>query len=331
MRRWGQHGARLVGALLLLAALAGGAWRVLPAGEDTDPVARGKRAGQGAGSGAEPGAGSPEIGAPGAAPAEGDGAKKRARAARAQGAPPPTLPATGAPPPPPVDESGEVLLASSFDRPVCGRYYNASQGCEFAVQGEVETGPFGGRSGEGAVRIDRTSPDHMGVVTDLPLPEGHAFVGAAHRVPALPDGVIKPRPGHIQLMQLSPTDGEIPGHAVEVRLFPDRRLGLGLNQDPATAMLDWAVPVDEWFYVVVELANGPAATQRLWVYDSADRLQGGVSTVLDTTQGGRRTAQKIGGSTPTTSAMYTLADDWYISTTYRGPAHVGPDGTFLDG
>ena len=324
---------------MLLAGLAGGAWTVLPGYGETSPVG-GVRAG--AAQPPAPESGPDQPGSDGgdsagsdtdrARPDAGERAGKRAPSAEDGGSRGATLPVSEAPPPPSVDDSGEVLLASSFDRPVCGRYYSSRRdGCEFAVQGEVETGPFGGRSGESAVRIDRTSPNHMGVVTDLPLPGGGAFIGAAHRVPELPEGIIKARPGHIQIMQLSPTDGDIPGHAVEVRLFPDRRLGLGLNGEEPTAMLDWQVPVDEWFYVVVQLASGPAATQRMWVYDSADRLQAGMATVLDTTQGGGRTAQKIGGSTPTTSAMYTFADDWYISTTFRGPARIGADGNFLGG
>lgn len=227
---------------------------------------------------------------------------------------------------PPVDDSGELLLASSFDRPVCGRWYNPDPRCEFGVEGGVEDGSFDGRTGDRAVRIDRTSPNHMGVISDQPLPDGGAFVGVAHRVPALSPGIIKASPGHIQIMQLSPTDGKLRGRAVEVRLFPDRRLGLALHRGDDVAMVDWPVPVDEWFYVVVQVVNGTAATQKIWVYDSDDRLAGSTSIVLDTTQGGGRTAQKIGGSSPTTGPLFTYADDWYISTSFLGPARIGEDG-----
>lgn len=244
----------------------------------------------------------------------------------ATGAPSSTGLVTPNPVPPPVDGSGELLLASSFDLPICGQWFNPDPQCEFAVEGGTEDGSFGGRTGDRAVRIDRTSPEHMGVLSDQPLPGGGAFVGVAHRVPALPDGTIKASPGHIQIMQLSPTDGEIRGHAVEVRLYPDRRLGLALHRGDDVAIVDWPVPVDEWFYVVVQLVNGTEATQRMWVYDSDDRLAASTSIVLDNTQGGGRTAQKIGGSSPTTRPLYTYADDWYISTTFLGPARIGIDG-----
>lgn len=219
-----------------------------------------------------------------------------------------------------------TLLSSSFEKQVCGKWFGERKPeCEFGVEGGVEAGPFGSRTGAQAVRIDRTSPEHMGVVADLPLPGGTAFIGVAHRVPAIPDGAIPTKPGHIQLEQLSPTDGKLAGWPVEVRLYPDRRLGLGRFKDDEVVMSDWQVPVDQWFYVVVEVANGPAAIQRMWIYDAEDNLVDEVEASLKTQDDGahaNRTAQKVGGSTPTLAPMYTYADDWYVATTLQGARRI---------
>lgn len=215
-------------------------------------------------------------------------------------------------------------MASSFEGEVCGEYFNLRRGCEFGIQGRVETGPFDPRTGLQAVRIDRTSPQHMGVVTDTSLPEGNGFVGAAHRIPAIPDGAIRT---DIQLMQLSPSASGTPGRPVEVRFLPDRRLGLALHQGDDVVVTEWPAPVDQWFYIVVEVANGTRATQRMWVYGPDDQLVEEVEIVLDTVTGGRgRTAQKVGGSTATLAPLHTYADDWYVSTTMRGPLRIGEGG-----
>lgn len=221
------------------------------------------------------------------------------------------------------------LLASSFEQPVCGFWWRPKAGCEFGVEGDVIAGAFDPRTGTWNVRIQRMNPNHMGVVADVPLPDGHGFIGVAHRVPAFPEGAIPAPPGHIQLEQLSPTDGRLPGWPVEVRIYPDRRLGLALFGGDEAALTDWAAPVDEWFYVVVEVVNGVDALQRMWVYDSNDELVAKVSARLDTRQTwphAGRTAIKIGGTTTTLSPMETFADDWYVSTRFRGPLHIGPDG-----
>lgn len=231
----------------------------------------------------------------------------------------------------PAPPSG-VLLSSGFERPVCGRYYlENGPDCEFGIQGDVETGPFAARTGPGALRIGRQGPEHMGVIADLGLPAGHAFIGVAHRVPAIPEGAI-PADRFIQLQQMSPTDGTLPGFTVEVRLYPDRRLGLALFRAEEAVKTDWQVPVDAWFYVVVEVASGPEATQRMWVYDPQDRLVAEVAATLgsrQSTEHPRRTAQKVGGTRPTLAPMDTYADDWFISTAFRGPTRIGPDGNVL--
>jgi hypothetical protein len=226
-----------------------------------------------------------------------------------------------------------LLLASSFEEPVCGRWSRSGRhGCEFGVQGTVvETGPFAPRTGDGAVRIQRMTPSHQGVIADVPVEDGHAFIGVAHRIPAIPPGAIPPNRGHIQLEQLSPTDGILPGWPVEVRLYPNRRLGLALFGDRQNvAMADWRVPVDEWFYVVVEIANGNRAKQRMWLYDAGGEQKTEVSARLDTRwefPHGQRTAHKIGGNTSTLAPMFTYADDWYISETFLGPVHIDEAGT----
>ncbi|MGQ0669173.1 MAG: hypothetical protein ACT4PO_05815 [Actinomycetota bacterium] len=225
-----------------------------------------------------------------------------------------------------------LLLSSGFERPVCGSYVRPDPGCEFGIQGDVETGPFGARTGESCARIGRVNPVHVGVIALVPLPEGHAFIGVAHRVPAIPAGAIPAEPGYLEIEDLSPTDGVLPGWPVEVRLYPDRRLGLALFRGTEVALTDWRVPLDEWFYVVVEVANGEEATQRMWVYDSQDEVVAKVSIGLDTRVDwphADRIAHKIGGNTSTLVPMSTCADDWYISTSFRGPMRIGPDGSPL--
>lgn len=177
----------------------------------------------------------------------------------------------------------------------------------------------------------------MGVLSEVPIPDGHGFVGVGVRVPEFPPGAfpaIDGRVPNLQLMQLSPTDGVLPAQPIEVRLFEDRSLGLGIFSDKKNTVLsDWTVPVDEWFYLVVEMTNGTSAPQQMWIYDSRDRLVDKVVTNLDTRlewvhQG--RTAQKVGGSTATNVPMYTYYDDWYIATEFMGPIHISSTGEVLD-
>jgi hypothetical protein len=231
-------------------------------------------------------------------------------------------------------ETPDLLMASSFETPVCGRWTASERhGCEFGVQGGAETGPYDARTGEWAARIPRMTPSHQGVIADVPLEDGHAFIGVAHRIPAIPPGAIPANRGHIQIEQLSPTDGIVPGWPVEVRLFPDRRLGLALfGEREGVAMADYRVPVDEWFYVVVEVSNGVSARQRMWIYGPSGDLEATVTTRLNTleTGDGRRTAHKIGGNTSTLEPMYTYADDWYISNRNLGPARIDENGLPID-
>lgn len=177
----------------------------------------------------------------------------------------------------------------------------------------------------------------MGVLSAVPIPDGHGFVGVGVLVPEFPPGAfpdVGGRDPNIQLMQLTPTDGVLPGVPVEVRLFEDRSLGLGLHSDQShTVMSDWDVPVDEWFYVVVEVTNGAPAPQRMWIYDSEDRLVDEVVAPLETRQEWvhqGRTAQKVGGSTTTDVPMYTYYDDWYIATENMGPIHISSTGEVVD-
>jgi hypothetical protein len=94
------------------------------------------------------------------------------------------------------------------------------------------------------------------------------------------------------------------------------------------------VPVDEWFFIVVEVTNGTNAPQRMWIYDSNDRLVDKVAVDLDTRQEWPhrgRTAQKLGGNTSTTVPLYTFHDDWYVATEFMGPVRISPSGEPLGG
>jgi hypothetical protein len=225
---------------------------------------------------------------------------------------------------------GPFLLATGFERPVCGTYEHPGPGCEFGIEGNVQTGSFDPRTGNSDLRIDMTSPDHMGVIALVPLPGGHAFEGVSYRVPAIPSGAIPVRPGYLELAQFSPTDGTLQGWPVELRLYPDRTLGLGLFEDPASARSSWKVPIDSWFSVVVEIENGSPATQRLWVFDGRGNPVAKVSLDAQTRRTwphGTRTAQKIGGVTASTQPFLVQADDWYISTQNKGPIRIPPATT----
>jgi hypothetical protein len=230
------------------------------------------------------------------------------------------------------------VLASSFERPVCGVWWRPDPGCEFGVEGEVQSGEFGCRTGKMCLELERLNREtHVGVLAPAPAPDGRVYVGAAHRIPEIPAGAIPETPGYLELEQLTPTDGTLPGWPVEVRLYPDRRLGLGLSQESSAAggevaMTTWTVPVDEWFSVVVEIVNGDPATQRMWVFGPDDQLAERVSIELTTRVEwvhGTRTAQKIGGRTSTTTPFTTYADDWYVASTFQGPLHIGEDGVPL--
>jgi hypothetical protein len=237
----------------------------------------------------------------------------------------------------PTAEAEGFVLASSFERPVCGVWWRPDPGCEFGVEGEVEAGPYACRTGEMCVRLQRMNREmHVGILAQAPAPQGRAFIGAAHRVPEIPVGAIPERPGYLELMQMTPTDGSIPGWPVEVRLYPDRRLGLALAQGRTpggtVAMTEWAAPVDEWFYVVVEISNGDPATQRMWVFGPDDHLVERVSVPLTTSVDwthGVRTAQKVGGRTSTDVPLLTYADDWYVASEFEGPLHIDANGTPL--
>src|SRR5207249_5224416 len=114
----------------------------------------------------------------------------------------------------------------------------------------------------------------------------------------------------------------------------DRTLGLALYQGANVAKTHWRAPVDRWFYLVVQVTNGVAAEQRMWVYDESDRLVDQVTTRLTTQVAwphGFRAADKIGGTQTTLVPMFTYADDWYIATKNEGPLHIGPDGQPLTG
>src|SRR5437867_5625557 len=191
--------------------------------------------------------------------------------------------------------SGQFYLSSSFEQPVCGNYHHPDPGCEFGTQGVVQTGSFACRTGPECLQIQRDSDSHMGAIRDVPVEGGHAFVGCAFRVPTIPsaaDGA-----GFIQLMQITPSDGDQPTQPVEVRFHDDRTLGLALFEGHTETLSSWTAPVDQWFYVVVEMQNGVNVPNRIWVYGTDDRLVWQGEVVLTTAIGHRTEPRdKIGGT-----------------------------------
>src|SRR5436190_2701222 len=141
-----------------------------------------------------------------------------------------------------VDPEG-FYLATSFERPVCGNYHHPGPGCEFGTQGPVETGSFDCRTGPSCLSIGRGGETHQGALRLVPVEGGHAFVGCAFRVPALPSAQ-KP---FIELMQLSPGDGTQPLNPIELRIYTgDRTLSLGEFKGPEEPRTSWRAPVDQW-------------------------------------------------------------------------------------
>ncbi|MEX2459638.1 MAG: hypothetical protein WD770_11725 [Actinomycetota bacterium] len=247
--------------------------------------------------------------------------------------PTPIVRASGDLPPPPEAGDGPTLLASSFERPICGRYQHPGPGCEFGYEGDdLETGEFDCRTGASCLRVGRMSHSHMGVIREVPIPGGNGFVGLAQRVPEIPAGAIPEDRGYIEILQLSPTDGvSVDGYPVEVRLYPDRRLGLALFREKDEAITREPVPIDEWFTTVVQLTSSEVpAPQRLWVFDAGGVLVDYVEIDLVTDQRwphAERTAQKVGGVTSTLVPMDTYADDWWISEEFLGPVRIDPSGS----
>jgi hypothetical protein len=224
---------------------------------------------------------------------------------------------------------GPTILASSFEQPVCGTFYQPGRGCEFGIQNEVESTTTDCRTGDTCLRFERfleSRSEHIHVGGVFPLPNAHGFVGAAHRVPDLS---FSPE-GFIQLMQVTPGDGTVDASVVEVRYYEDGRLGLASYRGSNVELARRPVPLDEWFYVVVEVTYGPSARQRMWIYDPEDELVETVAIDLDTTGDFCcRSRQAIGGTVSAGAPGYTYADDFYIATENLGPLHIGPDGVPL--
>lgn len=220
----------------------------------------------------------------------------------------------------------ELIVASSFEKPVCGSFYSPGPGCEFGIQSEIKPVETRCRTGEKCLRFQRFLPrrgQHIHVGRSVALPSAHGFIGAAHRVPELP---LQPG-GYIQLMQVTPGDGNVDGSVVEVRVYDDRRLGLSTYRGQEVALTSTRVPVDEWFYVIVEVDYGSAATQRMWVYDDRDKLMERVALTADTTGDVCcRSRQTIGGTISTSAPAYTYADDFYVAAENLGPLHIDAEG-----
>lgn len=215
-----------------------------------------------------------------------------------------------------------ILLLTGFEAPVCGRLHAPRPGCEMGIQSDVQTGPFGGRTGAGAVRLQRQAadPGHVHVGDDLPIPGRHAFVGASFKIGTIP-GAKRP---YLQLAQLTPGDGTVFARIVELRLsIQGRMLGVGVFRTKQERYGSWSVPVDAWFTTILEMDFGRSVPLRLWVYDDRDVLVDTITLTADTTGGDRaQPRQTIGGTIPSTSPLLQYADDWWIATENLGPIQV---------
>jgi hypothetical protein len=221
-------------------------------------------------------------------------------------------------------------LASSFEQPVCGNYHHPGVGCEFGIQGQVQTGKFGCRTGSSCLEEQRGGTTHFGALRNVPVSGGTAFVGCAFKVPQL----VPAQKPFVELMQLSPGDGSQPLNPIEVRIYTStRQLSLGQFKGPAEPATSWTAPVDQWFYVVVHMRYGTAVPNSMWVYGPDDRLAAAMTVDL-TTAGGRgkdKPRQKIGGVTNELSAVTSYADDWYIANQDWGPLHIDASGAPVAG
>ncbi len=215
-----------------------------------------------------------------------------------------------------------ILLLTAFEAPVCGRLHAPRPGCEMGIQSDVQTGSFGGRTGTGAVRLQRqaTDPGHVHVGDDIPIPGRHAFVGASFRIGAIP-GAKRP---YLQLAQLTPGDGTVFARNVELRMsVRGRTLGIGVFRTRQERYGSWSVPEDAWFTTILEMDFGRSVPLRLWVYDERDVLVDTVTLTADTTGGDRaQPRQTIGGTIPSTGPLLQYADDWWIATENLGPIQV---------
>lgn len=224
------------------------------------------------------------------------------------------------------------LISSSFEHPVCGPYYRPPPECEFGIEGEVSAVPFdAARTGKQALRIERGNDEqHMGALTLVALPaDAPSYWGVAHRIPAIPTAAWNPAHPYLEIAQMSPTDGEVSGWPMEIRLYEDRTLGLALWDSGDVERTIYKVPENEWFYTVAEVANGDDATQQLWVYNAQDKLVDHLEVTADTRVDWvheRRMGQKVGGNTATLEPLTFYADDWYIGPKNLGPLHFDETG-----
>lgn len=230
----------------------------------------------------------------------------------------------------PEPKAESLLVASSFERPICGTFHDPGPGCEFGFQSEVVQDPSDSRTGRHSVRMQRLLQpgQHVHIGGDISLPGGHGFVGAAHRTAKLPVA----EGDFIQLMQVTPASKALAARVVEVRIYSDRRLGLGLFEGSTVARTTWRAPRDTWFFLVIEISHGVDAVQRLWIYEEGhDRPVERLSLRLDTTGGPCcRIRQALGGTESTVAPAYTYVDDFYVATENLGPLRISSDGSPIE-
>lgn len=146
-----------------------------------------------------------------------------------------------------------VILEADFTLSVAGRLHNPPAGQQFGSQGVAWTE-------RGVAYLQRFRPGkHVHIGCDLPIPGNHAKVDVSMRLPAL----VPLEGGYLQLLQLTPSDGELASQVVEVRLDVRRRLTLAVFQskDAGEVLLE-AAPIGEWFDLSFAIEPVPAGKLR---------------------------------------------------------------------
>jgi hypothetical protein len=232
-----------------------------------------------------------------------------------------------------------TYVQSEFNQPVGGNTPPVAP-YEFGVQGDCAAeltspgSPFGGTK---FARVNRAATvgtaypgpglvmDHFGIIVDYPLPGSRGACGFATKIPAVTlDNIpIAPAdPAFTELFQFSLTDGTVAAREFTLRVYRDRKLGIGVfQQNNVHLKSTWTITPDQWFYTVMEGSYGSAATLTLYIYDSAGTLVETLSGVYDTRGTKIKTKHKLGGETNIglwPDQYNTYHDSWYIADSNLG-------------